>query len=346
MTFADAIVRLVSREPLMRMEMREAITQLMSGQATPVQMAAFLVALRVKGETVDELAGAAEAMRSAAIQVRATAPLIVDTCGTGGDGQGTFNISTAAAFIVAGAGLVVAKHGNRSISSRCGSADLLERLGLPVESTPDIAETLLNEVGLAFLFAPSYHPAMKTVGPVRKELGIRTIFNLLGPLTNPAHPHVQLIGVYDAAWVKPVAQVLVALGNQDGVVVHSQKHDEIVLSGPTQVAQVKAGEVHIDEWWPEDFGVKQNPDQALDGGTPEENAGILMKVLSGESGPYRDAACMNAAALIRSAWGSAQGGKRALTLKEAFAIACDSIDSKAAIGKLEALKAAVPRRAA
>lgn len=336
MTFAQAIQKTAARQSLSQEEARGAFGQLMEGNASAVQIAALLVALRVKGETVDELAGAAEAMRAAATAVHCEASPIADTCGTGGDGQGSFNISTAAAFIAAGAGLTVAKHGNRSVSSRSGSADVLEALGLPVETKAQTVERCLKEIGLAFLFAPSFHPAMRHAMPVRRELAIRTIFNLLGPLTNPAGPQVQLIGVYDPVWLKPVAEVLLRLGAKESVVVHGRGHDEIVLSGPTQVAEIRNGVIHAEEWRPEDFGVQTRSGEDLKGGTPGENAKILLSILQAEPGPYRDAACMNAAAVLAAA--SRFRGGPVLSLRDAYQTACGAIDSKQALGKLEALR--------
>ncbi|MFA5974966.1 MAG: anthranilate phosphoribosyltransferase [Elusimicrobiota bacterium] len=337
MTFAQALQKIAGRQSLSREEARQSIQELMEGKVPPGQIAGFLMALRVKGETVDELTGAAEAMRAAAIRVHCDARPIVDTCGTGGDGQCSFNLSTAAAFIAAGSGLTVAKHGNRSVSSRAGSADVLEALGLPVESNTKIAEKCLREIGLAFLFAPSFHPAMRHAMPVRRELGVRTIFNLLGPLTNPANPHVQLIGVYDPAWLKPVAEVLVQLGIREGAVVHGQSHDEMVLSGPTQVAEIRNGSVTLTEWRPEDFGIKTRPGQELKGGSADENAKILLAILQGEPGPYREAACLNAAAVIAAA-SRFTNGAQALSLPEAYEAATAAIDRKQALGKLDALR--------
>ena len=338
MTIDQAIHRLVLKESLSRAEMSGAMTQIMNGQATTVQIAAFLVALRVKGETVDEISGATDAMRAAAVAVRVDCALVVDTCGTGGDGLGWFNVSTAAAFVVAGAGYTVAKHGNRSVTSRCGSADVLEALDIRIDPGLGIVERQLRQIGVAFLFAPAFHPATRHAMPVRRELGIRTIFNLLGPLTNPARPQVQLIGIYDPAWLKPVAESLIQTGTRDSVIVHSQGNDEISLSGPTQVVEVVEGSIHIDEWWPEDFGLKAQPGHHLKGGSPKENADTLLAVLKGESGPVRDTVCMNAAALIRAASRSRAGSGRALTLTQAFEVAARSIDSGAARRKLDDLR--------
>jgi anthranilate phosphoribosyltransferase len=267
--------------------------------------------------------------------------VVVDTCGTGGDGQSSFNISTAAAFVVAGAGFVVAKHGNRSISSRCGSADVLEELGIPVESDAATVERCLSGVGIAFLFAPAFHPAMKHAMPVRKELGVRTVFNLLGPLSNPVRPNVQLVGVYDPAWLKPVAQVLVHLGCRNGFVVHGKGHDEIVLSGPTQVAEIRDGRVHLQTWTPKDFGLTRRSGALGAGGSRAQNAAALMRILQGEHSPLRDVVCMNAAAAILAATRQTRGAGRGLGLKDAFAIAQNSIDEGKALAKLKGLRAAL-----
>ncbi len=341
MTFTAALKKLLDRQPLTRSETRDVMGQLMRGELTPAQIASFLTALRLKGETVDEITGAAEAMREAAIPVRCAAEVLVDTCGTGGDGQGSFNISTAAAFVVAGAGFTVAKHGNRSISSRCGSADVLEALGIPVEIDARTAERCLKDVGIAFLFAPAYHPAMKHAMPVRKELGVRTIFNLLGPLTNPAKPSVQLIGVYDPAWVEPVARVLTQLGCREGLVVHGAGHDEVVLSGPTQMAEVKAGHVHEGTLRPEDFGLVA---QAIDvpGGSAPENAQLLLELLEGKkAGPARDIVCMNAAAVLQAAFRARKSAPQIMTLKEAYQFAQESMAGKKALDKFKQLKEAL-----
>lgn len=333
--FAESIQRLVDGHSLSREESRAAMTLLMSGQATPIQIASFLTALRMKGETVDEITGAAEAMRAAALPVHCKAKVVVDTCGTGGDGQGSFNVSTGAAFVVAGAGYTVAKHGNRSISSRCGSADLLEQLGIPLETTPAVAEESLKQVGIAFLFAPAFHPAMKYAMPVRKELGIRTLFNLLGPLTNPARPTVQLIGLYDPARVESIARVLVQLGCRQGCVVHGQGHDEIVLTGSTTVAEIQDGSVSLKTWTVRDFGLTPLSDGQITGGTARDNADILLKVLKGECNAFRDVICLNAAAAICAASRQAQSP---LTLRQSYQAAQDSLDQKRALQKLEQLK--------
>jgi anthranilate phosphoribosyltransferase len=338
--FPALLNTLFNKQPLTREQVREAFGELMSGRLTPIQTAAFLTALRLKGETVDEITGAAEAMRAAALPVNYKSAVLVDTCGTGGDGQGSFNISTAAAFVVAGAGFVVAKHGNRSISSKCGSADVLEELGVQVESDAASVEHCLRTAGIAFLYAPSFHPAMKHAMPVRKELGVRTIFNLLGPLTNPARPNVQLLGVYDSDWLQPVAKVLVQLGIQNGFVVHGQGHDEIILSGPTQIAEIREGRVYVRTWTPKDFGLTKQEGALTAGHTRQQHAKTLLKLLKGEPGALRDAVCMNAAAAILAATRQSNGAGPGLDLKHTFAIAQNSIDEGKALAKLEALKQA------
>src|SRR5258708_34811429 len=339
--FANVLETLLEKKPLTREQVRLSFGQLMEGKLSPVQTAALLMALRLKGETVDEITGAAEAMRAAAVPISFNAEAIVDTCGTGGDGQGTFNISTAAAFVVAGSGFVVAKHGNRSISSHCGSADILEELGIPVEHDARVVEYCLAKVGIAFLFAPTFHPAMKNAMPVRKELGVRTVFNLLGPLTNPLRPNVQLVGVYDPVWLGPVAKVLVQLGCQNGFVVHGEGHDEIILSGPTQVAEILEGRVHMQIWNPKNFGLTRQNDSLTGGTTRQQRAKTLIKILKGERSPLRDAVCMNAAAAILAATRQFSGAGPSLDLKDTFAIAQNSLDEGKALAKLERLRVAV-----
>jgi anthranilate phosphoribosyltransferase len=340
--FATALAPLLEKKSLTRDQVRAAFGELMAGRLTPVQIAALLTALRLKGETVEEITGAAEAMRDAALAVDFKAPVVVDTCGTGGDGQGTFNISTAAAFVVAGAGFAVAKHGNRSISSKCGSADILEELGIKPESDPATARRCLETVGIAFLYAPSFHPAMKHAMPVRKELGIRTVFNLLGPLTNPARPTVQLVGVYDPQWLQPVAKVLVQLGCENGFVVHGEGHDEIILTGSTQVAEIREGRVYLQTWTPKQFGLVKHSGPITSATTKQQFAKAMMKLLQGEKGPLRDTVCMNAAAAILAATRQTNGAGPGLDLNHTFAIAQNSIDEGKALAKLEGLKKATP----
>jgi anthranilate phosphoribosyltransferase len=305
---------------------------ILSGGATPAQIAGFLVALRMKGETVDELVGFAETMRSLAHSVRPglNGEPLIDTCGTGGDGGLTFNVSTIAAFVVAGAGVRVAKHGNRSLSSRCGSADLLEALGIPVVP-PDAATQALREVGIGFFFAPHIHTAMKYAQPVRGELKMRTVFNLLGPLTNPAGAQFQLVGAPSPASAELMAGALAALGLKRGFVVHgSDGLDEITTTGPTLVFEISRGAVIERRLHPSDFGLPCTHPEALRGGDPEFNCGIANEILSGARGPQRDIVLANAAAALVAA------GKSD-SFQEGAKLAGETIDSGAARAKAEAL---------
>lgn len=327
----EAIAKVVDGEDLTEDEMQEAMNEIMTGAATAAQIASFITALRIKGETVDEITGAAKVMREKATRINAKG-LVVDTCGTGGDMAHTFNISTTAAFVVAGTGLTVAKHGNRSVSSACGSADVLQALGVNIELKPIDVERCLNEIGIGFLFAPLFHEAMKhAIGP-RKEIGIRTIFNILGPLTNPAGAKAQVLGVYSHGLTETMAKVLMKLGASHCFVVHGADGlDEITITGTTKVSEGKNGKVKTYTVKPSDFGLKKAKKVDLLGGNAEENAKITMAVLSGEKGPKRDIVLLNAAAAIVA------GGK-AKTLKEGVKLAGESIDSGAAKEKLEALK--------
>jgi len=341
MSLLPLLHKVMDRRALTRAEAHEAFTALMSGEVSPVLISAFLSALRVKGESIDEITGAAEAILQAAVPVKTDRKPLVDTCGTGGDGKSVFNVSTMAAFIVAGAGYAVAKHGNRSVSSVCGSADVVEALGIPLESDPKLVEKCLHDVGVASLFAPAFHPSMRFAAPVRKELSTRTIFNLLGPLCNPARPSAQIVGVYDPVWLRPLAEVLNRLGCEEACVVHGQGEDEIILTGPTEVAELHHGEVSLETWRPEDFGFKTQAHAHEAGRTPAEGARLLLEVLNGRLGIHRYVACMNAAAAIRAAARTKAGGGKTLSLKEAVILAQKSIDSKTALKKYEALKAAL-----
>ncbi len=306
---------------------------IMAGEATAAQIAGFLIALRMKGETVEEITGFARAMRAAAVKVEAKSRPLVDTCGTGGDGSHTFNISTAAAFIAAGAGVKVAKHGNRAASSQCGSADVLEALGVNINLSPEQVARCIDEVGIGFLFARSFHPAMRHAAPVRSELGVRTVFNLLGPLTNPAGATRQVMGVFDAQWVEPIAQVLKNLGAERAFVVHGAGGlDEISTLGATHVADVTPDGVSCYTIAPEDFGIARATLDALRGGTKEQNAEMVLECLGTVPSPRRDIALLNAAAAIVAAG-------LAKDLKEGLERAQQSADSGAARGKLEALTA-------
>lgn len=328
----QAISLLTDGNRLSREQSIEVMREIMSGVATPAQMAAFLVALRMKGETVDEIAGFAETMRSMATPIVTKRRPLVDTCGTGGDRSGTFNISTTAAFVVAGAGIAVAKHGNRSASSQCGSADVLEQLGVNINAGPDLVGRCIDEVGIGFLFARGLHNAMRHVAPVRQELKIRTVFNLLGPLTNPAGACGQVIGVPDLALVDKIAHALSLLGTRRTfVVAGSDGLDEITLTGPTHIAEAGANGVSVYDLAPESLGFECVPRSELLGGGPELNAKILRDVLSGKPGPKRDIVLLNAAAGILA------GEDGPADWAGAIARARHSIDSGAAMAKLDAL---------
>jgi anthranilate synthase/phosphoribosyltransferase len=333
MSIQEAIAKAMERQDLTEAEAESAMAQIMEGQATPAQIGAFLIALRMKGESVSEIAGCARAMRRSAVPVRpGRAGTLVDTCGTGGDGAGTFNISTTAAFVVTGAGQPVAKHGNRSISSRCGSADVLEALGVSLDLTPDQVAECVDEVGIGFLFAPKLHPAMKNaIGP-RRELGVRTIFNLLGPLTNPANASAQVLGVYDSALTETLARVLGTLGSQAAFVVHGAGGlDELTTTGPNQVSVLREGRVETRTFDPADLGFLRAQPADLRGGDAGENAGITRGILSGSlNGARCDVVVLNAAAALVA------GGK-ASTLSEGIRLARHSLDSGSAQRVLEHL---------
>ncbi len=313
-----------------REEARDAMSAVMSGEATPAQVSAFIVALRIKGETVEEMTGLVEAMREAAVKVDIQGP-VVDTAGTGGDRSHTFNISTTAAFVAAAAGARVAKHGNRSASSRSGSADVLEALGMRIDLTPDASVELLDATGFAFFFAPLYHPAMRHAAPVRRELGIPTVFNFLGPLANPAGARRQSIGVSDQKMAERMIGVLATLGAEYAFVVHGEDGlDEVTTTGPTYVYRLRDGEVTHAEFTPEDFGVPRSSLQDLVGGDATTNARITRAVLAGEPGPKRDATLINASPAIVAA-GLASG------FVEGVEMAREAIDSGAAAGVLESV---------
>ena len=328
----EAIQKLVGGSGLTREEARGVMDQIMSGGATDAQIGAFLVALRCKGESVDEIAGCAQAMREKATRVQTSREPVIDTCGTGGDGSGTFNISTTVAFVATGAGLCVAKHGNRAMSSQCGSADVLQALGVNIEIGPDKVGKCLDEAGIGFLFAPMLHGAMKhAIGP-RREIGARTVFNALGPLTNPAGARRQLIGVYDGDLTGKLAGVLHELGSERAFVVHgSDGLDEITLTGMTRVAELKSGSIETYEISPGDLGFDEAGVEELKGGNAEENAGILLEVLDGGIGPRSDVVLMNAAAAIAA-------GGLASSLEEGVDRARSAISSGRAREALEKLK--------
>jgi anthranilate phosphoribosyltransferase len=327
----DSIGKLVEKVDLSEKEAEETMLEIMDGGATPAQISAYLMALRMKGETVDEIAGSARAMRSRATRIHAAAALVVDTCGTGGDRAHTFNISTTAAFVVAGAGLTVAKHGNRSVSSRCGSADVLAALGVRIDLPVHRVEDCVNEVGIGFLFAPMFHGAMKHCAAPRQEIGVRTLLNILGPLTNPAGAHVQIIGVYHEGLTELLAKVLVQLGTQHCFVVHGLDGlDELTLSDRSRVSEGKAGRVSSYFLDPTDFGVPRVRLKELEGGTADENAHITREILQGRPGPKRDVVCLNAAPAFMAC------GK-VKTWREGYEMAGRVIESGAAYEKLERL---------
>jgi anthranilate phosphoribosyltransferase len=327
-----ALIGRAASGPLTREEAEAAFGVVMSGEATPVQIAGLLMALRGRGETVDEIAAAATVMRSRCVPVRAPQGAI-DIVGTGGDGRGTLNISTAAAFVVAGAGVTVAKHGNRALSSKSGAADVLGALGVDVMVGPEVVERALEEAGVGFMMAPMHHPAMRHVQPVRVELGARTVFNILGPLTNPAGVTRQLTGAYALSLLRPMAETLRALGSTRAWLVHgADGADEVSVSGPTAVVQLADGAITDFEVSPELAGLPVHPFEAVVGGTPAENGAALRALLDGAKGAYRDAAVLNAAAALVVA-------ERASSLAEGAAMAAESLDS----GRARAAAAALAR---
>lgn len=327
----EIIARLVQRQDLTRTEAATAMAALMTGEATPAQVAGFLVALQMKGETVEEITGLAETMRAMATQVTVGRRPLIDTCGTGGDHSGTFNISTTAAFVAAGAGIAVAKHGNRSATSHCGSADVLEALGVNIDANANQVGRCIDKIGIGFLFARTLHTAMRHVAGPRTELRVRTIFNILGPLTNPAGACGQVIGVFDSRLVEPLAHVLANLGSRHAFVVSGLDGlDEITLAGPTLVAEAKSGQVRTYEMEPAPLGLKTAPREAVMGGNAARNAGILKEVLQGKAGPHRDIVLINAAPAIMAGCGAEDW-------PEGIRKAAESIDSGAAWSTCESL---------
>ena len=326
----EAIAALVSGRSLTTAEASSVMEEIMRGEATPAQFGAFVATLRCKGETVEEIIGLARAMRAKAIPVNVPG-LVVDTCGTGGDGSLTFNISTAAAFVAAGARLKVAKHGNRAMSSHCGSADVLEALGVKIDLNAAQVERCLEEVGFGFMFAPLFHPAMKYAAAPRREIGIRTVFNILGPLTNPAGAQAQVLGVAEKSLVEKLALALRGLGSRHALVVHGEDGiDEITVTGETQVCELKDGSLKSYTITPEEFGFSRAKLSDLRGGTAAENADLLRSVLRGTPGPKLNAVLMNAGAVLLV-------GNRAGTLKEGTALARETVDNGLTFAKLEHL---------
>ncbi|MDY6835783.1 MAG: anthranilate phosphoribosyltransferase [Chloroflexota bacterium] len=327
----EAIAKVVTREDLSEQESEMVMREIMEGEATPSQMGSFLTALRLKGETIDEIAGCARAMRAHSIKVKSNRSPLVDTCGTGGDGVGTFNISTIAAFVVDGAGLPVAKHGNRAVSSKCGSADLLDALSVRIDITPEQMGRCIDEVGIGFLFAQSLHPAMKHAAPTRKEMGIRTIFNILGPLSNPASAPIQLLGVYDPKLTEVMCEVLNRLGSHRVLVVNGADGlDELSTTGVNKVTCLRNGEQRTFYFDPAQMGIVVPDMEQLKGGCIEENVQIAKDVLQGKPGPQRDIVLLNAAAALAIAG-------HVSDIKEGFHAAARAIDSGQAAEKLESL---------
>lgn len=327
----EAIIKIVNKEDLSFDEAYTVMNEIMNGETTPTQNAAFLAALSTKSakaETTGEIAGCAKAMREHATHVNTDFDLF-EIVGTGGDNAGSFNISTTSAIVAAAGGMKVSKHGNRAASSKCGTADCLEALGVNIEEAPVKCRELLEKVGICFFFAQKYHNSMKYVGAIRKELGFRTVFNILGPLTNPAHPKRQLLGVYDEYLIEPLAKVLMELGVKRGMVVYGMdKLDEISLSAPTKVCEIKDGSLHTYEIKPEDFGLFRCKKEDLAGGDPKENAAITLSILKGEKGAKRDAVLLNAGAALYI-------GEKAKSIQEGINLAARLIDSKKALKVLE-----------
>jgi len=329
--FRDHLQQIVRGVNLDQTAMAEMLGEIFAGQITDAQIGAFMAALATKGETFEELAGAARAMRRKAHRIQASAATVVDTCGTGGDGLRTFNISTTTAFVVAGCGVTVAKHGNRSISSQCGSADLLEALGVRIDVEPELVEEAVETIGIGFLFAPRYHSAMRFAARARKEVGLRSIFNMLGPLTNPAGANCQLIGVYAPELTEMFAATLRLLGSRRALVVHGHDGlDEISVCAPTRVAELADGQVRTYNIDPTDyFGALADP-AAMRGGDPGANAAITLEVLEGRTGPRRDVVLLNAAAALMAAG-------QARDLRDGLGLAAAAIDDGRALAKLEQL---------
>ena len=326
----EAIAALVSGRSLTMEEAASVMEEIMNGEVTPAQFGAFVTALRLKGETVEEITGLARTMRAKAVPVTVAGP-VVDTCGTGGDSSATFNISTTAAFVVAGAGLKVAKHGNRAMSSQCGSADVLEALGVRLDLTAEQVQRCLEEVGMGFMFAPAFHPAMKYAAVPRREIGVRTVFNIVGPLTNPAGARAQVLGVADVSLVEKLARVLQNLGCRHALVVHGEDGlDEITLTGKTRVCELKDGRINSYAVSPEDFGLSRAGLDSLRGGTIDENAALLRSILGGAPGPQRDVVLLNAAAALVA-------GDRVPSLEPGLDLAREALASGRALAKLEQL---------
>lgn len=337
--FRDHLSRIVDRQNLDEQQMTDVITEIFSGSITDAQIGAFMAALATKGETFEELAGAARAMRRKAHRIQTPAATVVDTCGTGGDGASTFNISTTTAFVVAGCGVTVAKHGNRSVSSQCGSADVLEALGLRLDVDPEIVEEAVEAVGIGFLFAPLYHGAMRFAARARKEVGLRSIFNMLGPLTNPAGANCQLIGVYAPELTEMFAETLRLLGSRRAFVVHGHDGlDEISVCSPTRVSELNNDQIRTYDLDPETYFDRLAPPESLAGGDPATNAAIVREILDGRDGDVRNVVLINAAAALAAA-------DQAPDIAEGIRMAETAIDSGAAREKLDGLVAFIRQAA-
>lgn len=332
MNISEIINKLSKRENLSDQEVREVMNEIMKGNATPSQIGGFLIGLKVKGETVDEIYGAVEALKDNAIRVYNSKDYLIDVCGTGGDGGKTFNISTATSIVVASSGVKVAKHGNRAISSKCGSFDVLNELSIPTNFNEEKAREAIEKIGMAFLFAPNFHKAMKNVAGVRGELGTRTIFNLIGPLVNPAKLSGQLMGIYDGKLLKTVGEVLLKSNIERGLVVHGMDGlDEISLSDGTNICEINNGTLKEYTIYPEDFNIERKPISTVSGGDGKVNSRIILDILLGEKGPCRDVVLLNSAAALYV-------GKKVSTLLEGKLLAEELIDSKTAYKKYEELK--------
>ena len=327
----EAIAKLVEKKNLTQQEAEQVMNEVMEGKATDAQIAAFLISLRMKGETIEEITACAKIMREKANSINPNADYLVDTCGSGGDKSGTFNVSTASAFAAAGAGVAVAKHGNKSVSSKCGSADVLAALGVNIQLEPKIVEKCIEKTGIGFMFAPLFHPAMKYVMNARKDTGVRTIFNILGPMTNPAGAKSQVIGVFNPALMKDIANAMKNLGSRHVMVVNGDGLDEITITGKTKVVELKGSKINVYDINPEDYGFDISPLNEILGGDAKENAKTIISILKGAEGPKRDVVLLNAGAAIYVS------GKVS-SLKEGIEAAKQSIDSGAAMKKLEALK--------
>lgn len=329
----EAIDKIVRKIDLNQDEMTQVFDEIMSGSATPIQIGAFITALRIKGETVNEITAAAKVMRKKAANISlGEQEDIIDTCGTGGDVSNTFNISTATAFVVAGCGIKVAKHGNRSVSSQCGSADVLEELGVKIDLPPEKVKVCIKKIGIGFMFAPVFHGAMKFAAEPRKQIGIRTIFNILGPLSNPANATHQIMGVFKPEITETMARVLANLGVQGAMVVHSQDGlDEISISAKTKITQLKNKKIRTYYIQPKNFGLKKANLSHIKGGTKQENAGIILDILNGKKGPQRDIVLMNASAALLIM-------EEARDFRDGVRLAEEAIDSGRALEKLELLR--------